>query len=67
MIRDLSSARFVRSSFHGANAQNCVEVAKLPGGARAVRDSKDRDGGVLVYGATEWAEFLAALRSRGLD
>ncbi|WP_329816751.1 DUF397 domain-containing protein [Streptomyces sp. JV185] len=37
---DLSNAAWRRSSASGAE-NNCVEVAQLPGGATAVRDSKD--------------------------
>jgi hypothetical protein len=40
---DLAGARWRKSSFSQANAENdCVEVAFLPGGAVAVRDTKDR-------------------------
>lgn len=30
----------------------------LPGGGRAVRDSKDPDGPELQFSAREWARFL---------
>jgi predicted secreted Zn-dependent protease len=36
----------------------CVEVAPLPGGGIAVRDSKDPSGPVLRYTAKEWTAFL---------
>ena len=36
---------------------NCVEVAALPGGGVAVRDSKDRTGPVLTFTDREWAAF----------
>ncbi|GAA4916840.1 DUF397 domain-containing protein [Streptomonospora salina] len=44
---------------------NCVEVADLPEGA-AVRDSKDRDAGVLEFPASEWRAFLDAARDGDL-
>jgi hypothetical protein len=37
---------------------NCVEVAPLPDGGVAVRDSKDPGGPVLRYTADEWSAFL---------
>jgi hypothetical protein len=36
---------------------NCVEIAALPGGGVAVRDSKDRTGPVLFFTGEEWAAF----------
>ena len=66
MIVDRSCTRFVTSSFSGPNG-NCVQVARLADGSRVVRDSKDRDGGVQIYGATEWSAFIDALRRGDLD
>jgi Domain of unknown function (DUF397) len=40
---------------------NCVEVAD-DAGAVVVRDTKDRDGGTLAFGATAWERFTASLR-----
>ena len=42
---DLTSATWRKSSYSGGNGGNCVEVAVLAGGRRAVRDSKDPAGG----------------------
>lgn len=43
---------------------NCVEVAALPAGAVAVRDTKARGHGpVLVFGAGTWAEFLSRIKN----
>lgn len=36
----------------------CVEVAPLPDGGVAVRDSKDPNGPILRYTAHEWDCFL---------
>jgi Domain of unknown function (DUF397) len=41
---------------------NCVEVAFLDGRGVAVRDSKDRQGPVLVFTAAEWRDFLDRVR-----
>jgi uncharacterized protein DUF397 len=40
---------------------NCVEVAPLPDGGTAVRDSKDRDGAVFRFTRQEWLAFLDGL------
>jgi hypothetical protein len=48
-----------KSSYSNSNAQ-CVEVAAA-GQDVAVRDSKDPDGSVLVFGADEWRAFVAGI------
>jgi hypothetical protein len=53
-----------RKSSRSANLANCVEVARS-GVAVGVRDSKDRDGAVLVFAAGRWADFVGALQRRG--
>jgi Domain of unknown function (DUF397) len=45
---------------------NCVEVAP-DSGLVAVRDSKDRDGPVLRFTATEWDAFLDGVRRGEFD
>ncbi|MGI5178684.1 DUF397 domain-containing protein [Dactylosporangium sp. CA-152071] len=45
-----------KSTRSGPYSDNCVEVADLAGG-RAVRDSKDAAGPVLVFDVDEWAAF----------
>lgn len=51
---DLAWRKATASSLNGA----CVELAQLPGGGVAVRDSKDPDGPVLQFTAPEWQAFL---------
>jgi hypothetical protein len=46
-------------SIPGDTRAACVEIADLPNGARAVRDSKNPDGGHLMFTATEWSAFTA--------
>jgi uncharacterized protein DUF397 len=54
-----------KSSFSGANG--CVEVAHLPQGGVAVRDSKDRSKAAHVYTKPEWEAFLTGAKSGEFD
>jgi hypothetical protein len=52
---------FVKSTYTGAQG-NCVEVAPLFDGGRAVRDSKDQAGPVLSFAPAAWAAFVRDVR-----
>jgi hypothetical protein len=54
------------STYSGQNG-NCVEVARNTPGVVAVRDSKDRGGAVLAFGAEAWREFTGRVRSGRFD
>ncbi|MFD3687684.1 DUF397 domain-containing protein [Nocardiopsis sp. NPDC058631] len=41
---------------------NCVEVANLAAGARAVRDTKHRASGHLSFTGGEWTGLLSTLK-----
>lgn len=56
-----------KSSYSGQAQGNCVEVAALPGGACAVRDSKDPGAGHLVFDAPAWRDFLTRLQHEQAD
>ena len=64
MVVDLSRANWRKSSESGSNG--CVEVAFVEGKV-AIRDSKDRQGPVLLYNPHEWAAFIAAARNGEFD
>ena len=52
-----------KSSWSQVNG-NCVEVADLPSGLIAVRDTKDAGcGPVLTFEPIAWGSFLGALKS----
>ncbi|GIH66312.1 MULTISPECIES: DUF397 domain-containing protein [Microbispora] len=51
-----------RKSARSGNGDNCVEVADLPGGGAAVRDSKNPDGPKLFFTAGEWQAFLGGVK-----
>lgn len=46
---------------------NCVEVAALPSGEVAVRNSRDPLGPALVYTREEMAAFIAGARDGDFD
>lgn len=66
MHPDLSAATWRKSSRSGGEGGNCVEVA-LVDEVIGVRDSKNADGGVLVFGAAAGAAFLTLVKSDRLD
>ena len=59
---DLSNASWRKSGYSGGNGGECVEVAVLADARRAVRDSKDPDGGALVFGSGEWMAFIERMK-----
>ena len=61
---ELDRSRAVwRTSSYSNNGGACVEVAGNMPGVVAVRDSKDRNGPVLVLTAAQWTEFTAGIRA----
>jgi hypothetical protein len=62
----LSNATWRKSS-RSNGERNCVEVADLDGGHRAVRDSKHPTGPALIVTAAEWSAFTADVRVGTLD
>lgn len=55
---------WVKSSFSGNNG-NCVEVAKLSGDRRAIRDSKDPYGPSLAFSVDDWSSFISTVKGEG--
>jgi hypothetical protein len=56
-----------RKSQHSNPSGSCVEVAELPGGAVAVRNSRDPLGPALVYTPAEISAFLAGVKDGEFD
>jgi hypothetical protein len=54
------------SSYSADNGGNCVEVADLHP-VIGVRDSKNRDGGVLRFDRASWVAFVADARAGRYD
>jgi hypothetical protein len=52
---------WIKSTYSGPN-DNCVEVAGLPSGSRALRDSKAVAGPTMAVAGGEWQAFIAAVK-----
>ncbi len=56
-----------RKSSQSAQQDNCVETAELPGGGRAIRDSKDPNGPVLRFASGEWQTFIGGIKNGSFE
>ena len=65
METDPKDLHWFKSSASASGA--CVEVAHLPGGAVAVRDSKNRGKAPHVYTRREWEAFLVGAKNGEFD
>jgi hypothetical protein len=65
MRADLDGLPWRTSSFSGSGgaSSGCVEMAPLPDGGIAVRDTKDRSRAPHRHSATVWRAFLAGVRA----
>ena len=61
--QDLRRAEW-RTSSYSANGSTCVEVARNLPGTVAVRDSKDREGPVLIFPSDAWRAFVADTKAQ---
>ena len=50
-----------KASYSGSGGGNCVEVASS-GSVVLVRDTTNRDAGLLTFSAEAWERFAASLR-----
>ncbi|GGK87380.1 DUF397 domain-containing protein [Planomonospora sp. ID91781] len=62
----LGEARWRKSRFSNPSG-NCVEVAGLPGGAVAVRNSRDPEGPALIYTRAEVDAFVRGVKDGEFD
>ncbi len=60
---DLSGATWRKSTYSNGSGDDCLEVACLPDGAHAMRDSKNPDGGVIILGRDSWASFIHGIKA----
>ncbi|WP_328726619.1 DUF397 domain-containing protein [Streptomyces sp. NBC_00259] len=62
----LNAATWIKSSHSNATG-NCVELAALPDGQVALRNSRDPQGPALVYTRDEVEAFVAGARDGDFD
>jgi hypothetical protein len=63
---DLPAARWEKSRRSGSQG-NCVEMARLPAGQVAVRNSRYPDGPALIYTRAEIEALLQGVRDGDFD
>ena len=64
-MAELPAPRFRRSS--SCDGGHCVEVAQLPDGGVAVRDSKHPDLEPRIFDADEWRAFVRGVKAGEFD
>lgn len=62
---DTSNAAWITS--RACNNSACVQVAHLPGGMVALRDSKDTGKPPHIFDGEEWAAFLTGVKAGDFD
>jgi hypothetical protein len=62
---DISNAAWITA--RACNSSACVQVAHLPGGMVAVRDSKDTAKAPHVFDSEEWAAFVSGVKVGEFD
>jgi hypothetical protein len=65
MNPDMSVAVWITS--RACNNSACVQVAHLPGGQVALRDSKDVTKPAHVFDGEEWSAFLTGVKNGEFD
>jgi hypothetical protein len=64
---DLPAVTWRKSRRSGPQGGNCVEVAELPDGQVAIRNSRDAAGPALVFTPGEWTAFVGGARDGDFD
>jgi len=62
---DITHAAWIAS--RACNNSACVQVAHLPGGMVAVRDSKDIARPAHIFDSEEWSAFVAGVKAGEFD
>ncbi|MGW2851492.1 DUF397 domain-containing protein [Streptomyces sp. NPDC001215] len=56
-----------RTSSYSGSTNECVEIADLADGGRAVRDTKRREGGYFCAPAAQWQAFIQSVKVGDFD
>ncbi|MEB3966206.1 DUF397 domain-containing protein [Streptomyces kunmingensis] len=64
-LLEIRSAVWHKSTFSGAS-NGCVEHAELSSNRRAIRDTKTRESGAIVFESPAWRAFVAGVNSGAL-
>jgi hypothetical protein len=62
---DISHASWITSRY--CNDSACVQVAHLPGGKVALRDSKDIGRPAHIFDSAEWTAFISGVKAGEFD
>lgn len=63
---DLSQLEWFKSSLSSGNGQ-CVLCARLDDDGMALKDSKNPDGGILIFSRDEWQTFVGGVKLGEFD
>ncbi|MEU0483188.1 DUF397 domain-containing protein [Streptosporangium sp. NPDC006013] len=66
MDQSTQNLTWYKSTLSGTNNDNCVEVANLFSGGRAVRDSKNPNGPTLSFTPHAWRTFITDIKNSKL-
>ncbi|MFH9731844.1 DUF397 domain-containing protein [Streptomyces sp. NPDC017260] len=65
--QDIPAEAWFKSSYSGAGSgSDCVEIAAVDGGA-AIRDSKNKAGGLLRLHSSQMAAFVNSVKAGEFD
>jgi hypothetical protein len=59
---DMTDATWRTSSYSGSNGGECVEVAAHHEDTVRVRDTKNRDGGMLRFSSAAWRRYIGQVK-----
>ncbi|MGY0018910.1 DUF397 domain-containing protein [Streptomyces sp. cg35] len=63
---EIGSAVWHKSTFSGAS-NGCVEHAELSSERRAIRDTKNRESGAIIFESPAWRAFVSGVNSGALS
>jgi hypothetical protein len=64
---DLAGVQWRKSTFSGGQGGDCVEIAALPGGNAAVRDSKHPANPALIFTRAEIRAWILGVKAGEFD